>query len=125
MLDDDSVLGLGQVLDADVYEVTAEVQPGTITSLRLEVLTDSSLPGGGPGRTTRGNFVLNELVLRAAGTDVPLANARADFYQKDRPWLAETHSSWLACSRMISSLRSIRSVTSANISAATGLRIWS
>ncbi len=32
-----------------------------ITGIRLEVLTDKSLPKNGPGRAPNGNFVLNEL----------------------------------------------------------------
>jgi WD40 repeat protein/mono/diheme cytochrome c family protein len=59
-----------------------------INGVRLETLTDSRLPGGGPGRATDGNFVLNELELTAApkadpkaAKPVKLANARADFAQ--------------------------------------------
>jgi hypothetical protein len=35
--------------------------PGQITALRIETLTDPSLPKTGPGRSENGNFVLNEL----------------------------------------------------------------
>jgi len=88
VLDDDSVLALGELPDTDVYEVTAIAPPGTIVALRLQVLTDPSLPAGGPGWSTHRNFVLNELVVRAAGVAVPLVSARADYYQQNRPWPA-------------------------------------
>jgi tetratricopeptide (TPR) repeat protein len=59
-----------------------------ITSLRLEVLADSRLPGGGPGWGGNGNFWLNELTLEAATAGsadrakaIPLRSAWADFSQ--------------------------------------------
>jgi hypothetical protein len=58
-----------------------------ITALRLEVLTDSSLPAMGPGRAG-GNFVLNEIRVKAADQKTPekaqkvvLQKALADFSQ--------------------------------------------
>ncbi|HUE74497.1 MAG TPA: PSD1 and planctomycete cytochrome C domain-containing protein [Pirellulaceae bacterium] len=60
-----------------------------ITGLRLEVLTDSSLPKQGPGRQDNGNQHLNELVVKFAPKDKPdgatsikLTNPRADFNQQ-------------------------------------------
>jgi len=43
--------------------------PCPITGLRLEVLSDASLPNGGPGRDPEGNFFLSdvELEVRPAG----------------------------------------------------------
>ena len=71
-----------------VITITAETELAGVTGLRLEVLTDDSLPQKGPGRANDGNFVLNEIELIAApNTDpkqakpVKLANALADFSQ--------------------------------------------
>ena len=49
-----------------VVTMTAETELAGITGMRLEVLTDNSLPQKGPGRANDGNFVLNEIELIAA-----------------------------------------------------------
>ncbi|HEX5272900.1 MAG TPA: DUF1549 domain-containing protein [Gemmataceae bacterium] len=61
--------------------------PG-ITAVRLEMLTDDSLPGRGPGRASDGNFVLNEFKLTVGPANDPKAakpvafgRALADFSQ--------------------------------------------
>jgi WD40 repeat protein/mono/diheme cytochrome c family protein len=71
-----------------VITITAETELAGATGLRLEVLTDDSLPQKGPGRASDGNFVLNEIELIATPkTDpkqakpVKLTNALADFSQ--------------------------------------------
>ncbi len=62
-LADHSVLAQGPNPPKETY--TVRVQPGqkTITAIRLEVLTDPSLPHQGPGRAPNGNFVLSELTV--------------------------------------------------------------
>ena len=112
---DGSVLSGGNRPDKDTYTLTFHVgrasqpdskvgrasQPDSkdkdglgspsynITGLRLEVLTDPSLPKQGPGRQDNGNLHLNELVVKVAPKDKPdattilkLANPRADFNQQ-------------------------------------------
>ena len=71
-----------------VITITAETELTGVTGLRLEVLTDDSLPQKGPGRASDGNFVLNEIEFIAApkadlkqAKPVKLANALADFSQ--------------------------------------------
>ena len=71
-----------------IVTITAETELTGITGVRLEVLTDSSLPQKGPGRANDGNFVLNEIELSAApkadpkaAKPVKFANALADFSQ--------------------------------------------
>ncbi|MDG2015072.1 MAG: PSD1 and planctomycete cytochrome C domain-containing protein [Pirellulaceae bacterium] len=49
----------------DDYEITFETEAKEITAVRLECLTDPSLPGGGPGRHLNSNFVLSEFELEA------------------------------------------------------------
>lgn len=70
----------------DNYSLVFQSELKGIKGLRLEVLTDSRLPGGGPGWGP--NFVLNELRLQAASTANPsqpktiaLRNGVADFSQ--------------------------------------------
>ena len=71
-----------------IITITAETELAGITGLRLEVLTDDSLPQKGPGRANDGNFVLNEIEVIAApkadpkqAKPVKLTNALADFSQ--------------------------------------------
>lgn len=87
-LDDLSILAGGK-RDKTTYTVVASTDLKGITAVRLEVLADPSLPGGGPGRSDGGNFVLNQLALTAAPKGDPrktakvqLVNGRADFSQK-------------------------------------------
>ncbi|MDP7572097.1 MAG: hypothetical protein QF391_10875, partial [Myxococcota bacterium] len=61
-----------------------------ITGVRLEALSDPSLPAEGPGRAKNGNFVLNEFTLSAvpltdpaAARTVKFAQASADFSQSN------------------------------------------
>ncbi|HEY2787744.1 MAG TPA: DUF1549 domain-containing protein [Fimbriiglobus sp.] len=74
---DKSILVSGRKETVDVYTVTSEVQfDGKITAVRLEALTDPSLPAHGPGRAPNGNFVLNEFKITAKplkGTAKPKA----------------------------------------------------
>lgn len=58
---DKSILASGKNPAPETYIITAETKLTGITGVRLEVLADKSLPGGGPGRApTNGNFVLSE-----------------------------------------------------------------
>jgi hypothetical protein len=54
-----------------------------ITAIRLDVLTDDSLPQRGPGRQDNGNFHLSEFEVYLDGQDKPetLVNPSADFDQ--------------------------------------------
>ncbi len=63
-----------------------------ITAFRLELLTDPSLPLGGPGRSLQGMGALTEFTVEAAPADDPakvtqlkFAKAEADFEQPVRP----------------------------------------
>ena len=52
-LDDGSLLVTGPVPKTDAYTVTAKASAKEFDAVRLEVLTDPSLPGTGPGRRCR------------------------------------------------------------------------
>jgi len=60
---DASILASGTDPTSTVYTVTAWTNLTAITGIRLETLTDASLPGGGPGRNSNGNFVLSEITV--------------------------------------------------------------
>lgn len=61
---DGSVLASGPNPAKEDYTVTATTKLKGVTALRLEVLSDPSLPNKGPGRAANGNFVLQEFVVR-------------------------------------------------------------
>jgi hypothetical protein len=89
-LTDGSLLAGGKLATTDTYEVTLKTEALGLTGLRLDVLGDDSLPKGGPGRATNGNFVLSGIegeVVSAADPkkSTPLkfraGTASADFSQ--------------------------------------------
>ncbi len=89
VLADGSVLLSGEAPDRDTYEVTVKTSLTGIRAIRLDALTDPSLPGSGPGRgdAERTNFVLNTFAATAepasGGSPAPVrfTGARADFSQ--------------------------------------------
>ena len=58
---DGCLLATGAIPDKDAYTLIFELPELSLTGLRLEVLTDSSLAANGPGRAPNGNFVLSEV----------------------------------------------------------------
>ena len=87
---DGSILASGTRPEKDTYVITAETGLRGLTGVRLEVMTDESLPQRGPGRQDNGNLHLSEFKVLAApkaagaGTNLsPLALQRpsADFNQ--------------------------------------------
>lgn len=89
-LDDGSILAHGDNPNTDTYNVEFRTDLQNITAIRIETLTDPSLPGDGPGRgeimSTPGDFLLSEVKASAAPwvtpdafTDAALKNPTADF----------------------------------------------
>ena len=69
---DGSVLASGKRASLDLYTVYGIADLGApITALRLEVLSDPSLPAKGPGRGDNGNLVLTEFRVGAKPLDRP------------------------------------------------------
>ena len=88
VLADKSVLATGDKPNNDTYDVEIATDLKGITALRLEALTDPSLPGDGPGRSPIfvGDFLLTELEATASHASDPkgmvpvaLKDATADF----------------------------------------------
>jgi mono/diheme cytochrome c family protein len=65
LLPDGSLVAGGRNPDADSYELSAHTDLTGITGVRLEVMTDPSLPHGGPGRDPDGNFFLSDFEVEA------------------------------------------------------------
>ncbi len=87
-LPDHSVLSGGKRPETDITSLSAHTDLQGITGVRVEVLTDDSLPHKGPGRCDNGNLHLNEFQVRAAprgdineSKPVHLKNPAADFNQ--------------------------------------------
>ena len=70
---DGSILGSGDTTKSDLYEITLPVSDRPLHALRLEVLPDESLPGGGPGlcwyEGEDGDFLLSEIEVMLAAAD--------------------------------------------------------
>ncbi|WP_346332721.1 PSD1 and planctomycete cytochrome C domain-containing protein [Prosthecobacter sp. SYSU 5D2] len=80
-LPDDSVLASGKQGKTDRYTLEMKTGDAPVYAIQIEVLADDSLPGKGPGRSSRGNFVLNEVTLMVAGKSVGLHSPKATFEQ--------------------------------------------
>jgi hypothetical protein len=67
----------------DTVTFDAETNLKGITAVLLETLPDPSLPHNGPGRWGKtGNFILDEMSMFAAKTNLPFGRARADWEQQ-------------------------------------------
>ena len=90
-LADSSLLASGKLPEKDTYTITTTTALKSITAIRIEVLSDPSLPHQGPGRQPdNGNLHLSEIQVKASpinnsatSTNVTLQNATADFNQQD------------------------------------------
>ena len=71
LLDDGSALFTAPGPAADVYTFVFETTATGIDRVRLEALTDDSLPAKGPGRVPHGNFVLTEIAVTVAPKSAP------------------------------------------------------
>lgn len=82
---DGFLLASGSNPARETYVLTFDSLPAGVTSLRIDLAPDESLPQRGPGRASNGNFVLTELraELRSGDTVQPieLQNASASYEQ--------------------------------------------
>ena len=85
ILEDGTVLAEGANPEKDAFELTFATPLAGVTALRLEVLSDDSLPAKGPGRASNGNFVLNEFTVAAAGKPLEWSAVTATHSQNDWP----------------------------------------
>ncbi|MFM8282755.1 MAG: PSD1 and planctomycete cytochrome C domain-containing protein [Planctomycetaceae bacterium] len=86
--DDGSIVSRGVAPDRDVVTLSVAGPLPPITALRIDVMTDPSLPMTGPGRAPNGNFHLSDLELTLFPADAGeprrpvIARASADFEQE-------------------------------------------
>jgi hypothetical protein len=87
---DGSMLALGYAPTKHNVKFTAKSDLPAITAIRLELLTDANLPGGGPGRSIRGSGALTEFTVEAATAvaekfeKVKIASATADLNMPEK-----------------------------------------
>ncbi len=93
-LEDGSILVSGNSPEFDTYTLVTNTGIDNISGIRLEVLTDKSLPNTGPGRARHGNFILSEFSAAVAPPNNPnkkqnieFESAWTDFWEKG--WKAE------------------------------------
>ncbi len=89
-LDDGSILVSGHNPAHDTYTLTFKTTLRNITALRLDTLSDESLPRDGPGRSSNGNFTLTRVALTQVSAEHPDAprpvifkEASADYSQRE------------------------------------------
>lgn len=80
----------GAAPDKDVYEVMATVAMSDIRALRVEALTDPSLPNMGPGRADNSNFVLNEIEAEVSPAGSPEIVEKVRFIAADADYSQPT-----------------------------------
>src|SRR4029079_800364 len=61
------------------YTVVLGTELADVTAIRLELLADAKLPGGGPGRAVNGNLALSELRATAAAKSDPAKSTPLKF----------------------------------------------
>ncbi|WP_437203093.1 DUF1549 domain-containing protein [Planctomicrobium sp. SH664] len=87
----DLTFSAGEISNSTEFRLMGASGVKRVTGLKLDVLTDPSLPMGGPGRSENGQFVLTEIALyRISGegaepVNVPLTNAQASYSGKNFP----------------------------------------
>ncbi len=70
---------------SDEYTVSFKAEPGSLSAIRLEALSDDALPGKGPGRSANGNFVMTDFAVSIDGKPAKIASGSADFSQEKYP----------------------------------------
>jgi tetratricopeptide (TPR) repeat protein len=91
LLPDGSILAGGENPDEETYTLVSKLKASKVAAVRIETLTDPSLPRGGAGRDPNGYFLLDEVragLLRpddAKADPLPLRRAVASFGGQNGP----------------------------------------
>lgn len=83
-VDDGSVLIKGEIPNSSTYTFKAKLPAGKVGAVRLEMLSDPSLPAKGPARGNgdRPNVIVNEIQATVGGKEIEWSGATADYSQK-------------------------------------------
>lgn len=88
-LPDGSWLATGKAPNQEVVTVKAPLPRGVVWAIRIEALTQESLPQNGPGRASNGNFALGDIAVSVKPLKsgephaVKLSAARATYQQNE------------------------------------------
>ncbi|MFK8112306.1 MAG: DUF1549 domain-containing protein [Rubripirellula sp.] len=74
---DRSIIASGKK-DKGVYTITMKTSLQNVTGIRLEAMSDPSLPSSGPGLAGNGNFVVTEFEINAAPASDPKKSAKVN-----------------------------------------------
>ena len=70
---------------SDSYFVTVKTPPGTTMGFKLEALSSESLPNRGPGRSPKGAFIINEIIIKDGDRSLKVSEASASHESKTNP----------------------------------------
>ncbi len=91
-MEDGSFIAKGDNATANNYIVKAKTKVKGITGFRIDLIADTNLPRGGPGRAADGSLYFSEFIAEAAPVSKPealekvgLTNASADMSRLDFP----------------------------------------
>ncbi len=91
-MEDGSFIAKGDNATANNYIVKAKTKVKGITGFRIDLIADTNLPRGGPGRAADGSLYFSEFIAEAAPMSKPdalekvgLTNATADMSRLDFP----------------------------------------
>jgi hypothetical protein len=87
-LDDGSILVSREGGNKDTYELLVSAKLPHLAALKLVVMPHESLPNGGSGTASNGNFVLSEFEVDVDGKPAPLKHALADHQKNGYPVLS-------------------------------------
>ncbi|MEI7923920.1 MAG: PSD1 and planctomycete cytochrome C domain-containing protein [Planctomycetota bacterium] len=82
---DQSILASGTNAGGETYKIQFKSPFAKLSAIRLETLTDPSLPKTGPGRGSNGQFRLLKVRLSQNNQNLPLSSADADIEQTGFP----------------------------------------
>jgi hypothetical protein len=87
-LDDGSILVSREGGNKDTYELLVSAKLPHLAALKLVVMPHETLPNGGSGTASNGNFVLSEFEVDVDGKPAPLKHALADHQKPGYPVLS-------------------------------------
>jgi hypothetical protein len=82
---DGSILASGENPAKDTFTIAAKTDLKGIAALRLEVIPDASLPAGGSGRSSSGDFRLTKFAVTSQPADKPDGTATGRFVRIELP----------------------------------------
>ena len=93
-LQDGSIRWTGPKPERDQYTVEFESDMTDVVAIRIEAMTDPTLPKNGPGRVDHGNFVLSEVSLALATPAPTPSTQKVDLVYAETDYDQPTFAGW-------------------------------